>query len=123
MTKSRKKAMEAFLAHLLICFAVAGYLCLIYMPTASGSPSIRKIVTSMSCGLMVKDFSRLLDGPYKEPHSNVLKGVMKMASTVDMADMLMDRGVFPFAKYVRKLDRLPPGQAATRNKPSAMLGL
>ena len=53
----------------------------------------------------------------------MLKGVITIASTVEIADMLMDKGVFPRARYVQKLDKFPPGQAATKNNPRAILGL
>ena len=63
-----------------------------------------------------------LVGPYKEPQNTVFNGVMTMDRAVDTADMLMESGVLPFARCVRKFDRFPPGAAATRNMPSAMLG-
>mgnify|MGYP003501632787 CR=1 FL=1 len=43
--------------------------------------------------------------------------------TVEIADILIDNGVFPFSKCVKKFDKFPPGQAATKNKPNAILGL
>ncbi len=81
-----------------------------------------KIVTSISTGLIENERINAFVPGYNEPQNRVLNGVMNIAKTVEIADMLIDRGVFPFPKYVKKFDRLPPGHAATKNKPNAMLG-
>ncbi len=45
-----------------------------------------------------------------------------MANKVAMAVRVTDRAELPFAKWVIKLEMLPPGQAATINMPRAILG-
>jgi hypothetical protein len=45
-----------------------------------------------------------------------------MAATLDMAVKLTESATFPLARLVKKLETFPPGQAATRNIPKAMLG-
>ena len=48
-------------------------------------------------------------------------GVITMEAKVDRPDRLTDSAALPCAMAVRKLDTFPPGQAASSNKPSAML--
>ena len=45
-----------------------------------------------------------------------------MAAILENAVRLTDSAIFPLAKLVKKLETFPPGQAATRNMPSAILG-
>ena len=52
-----------------------------------------------------------------------LIGVMKMASTLEIAVKLTERAILPFANAEKKLEMLPPGQAATIIMPNAKLGL
>ncbi len=51
-----------------------------------------------------------------------LNGVKKMAATLETAVKLTESATFPWARLVKKLETFPPGQAATRNMPKAMLG-
>ena len=120
--KPMKKMIENFFIHLLARAENPGALWFTYIPNARGSPSIRKMVTSISAGLIVNDSNKPLVGPYKELQNKVLRGVITIASSVEIADMLIERGVLPFARYVRKFETFPPGQEATRNNPRAMLG-
>ena len=45
-----------------------------------------------------------------------------MAAILENAVRLTDSAIFPLARLVRKLETFPPGHAATRNMPSAILG-
>lgn len=121
-TNRIKKIIEKRFIHLFVLLAHPGYLLLIYIPSTRGTPSIIKIVTNISTGLIENERINAFVPGYSEPQNKVLNGVMKIAKTVEIADMLIDRGVFPFPKYVKKFDRFPPGQAATKNNPNAMLG-
>lgn len=47
---------------------------------------------------------------------------MIMAKNVAKAVKLTDKAVFPFARCVKKLEMLPPGQAATIIIPNAIVG-
>lgn len=60
-------------------------------------------------------------GWYKLLHNSKLNGVKNMANRVENAVRLIDKAVFPLANFVMKLEMFPPGQAATKNMPKAML--
>ncbi len=45
-----------------------------------------------------------------------------MAATLDTAVKLTESATFPLARLVKKFETFPPGQAATKNMPKAILG-
>jgi hypothetical protein len=51
-----------------------------------------------------------------------LKGVRNIEKAVENAVSDTDKAVFPFAKWVIKLETFPPGHAATKNIPNATEG-
>ena len=66
--------------------------------------------------------SRLRVSGSREAHNARLKGVEKTATELLRAVMLTDRAVLPWASQTRKLETLPPGQAATSIMPRATVG-
>ena len=121
-TNATKITIESFIIKPFTFCAKTGKYARTSIPKMRGKPSIKKIVDNISTALMLK--SRIISrvGPYKDAQNIVFSGVIIIANTVEIADMLIESGVFPFAKCVKKLDKFPPGQAATKNNPSAILG-
>ena len=91
-------------------------------PAAKGTPRIRKMVVNTSMGLRLTALNIAAVSGFRLPQRERLRGVIKMAAAVETAVMLMDTAQFPFARYVMILERLPPGQDATRIMPKAMDG-
>src|ERR1035437_8992000 len=60
---------------------------------------------------------------YKLPHSAKLKGVKKIAPEVEIAVRLTARATFPLAIELIKFEMFPPGHAATKIIPRAMVGV
>ena len=60
---------------------------------------------------------------YKPPHNAKLKGVSKIADNDAKAVRVTDNAALPFARAEMKLEILPPGQAATKIIPNAIVGV
>ena len=60
---------------------------------------------------------------YNPPHIVKLSGVMMMQTAVLNAVSATESSLFPFDREVMKFEMFPPGQAATRIMPSAIIGL
>jgi hypothetical protein len=71
---------------------------------------------------MLISFKRGNAGSYKPAQIAKLSGVVKMDKIVVIPVKLIESAVLPLAKFVRKFETLPPGQAATKNIPKATLG-
>jgi len=93
----------------------------IIMPNISGSPSIIRIVVKTSGSGISSGLKRLEDLEYKLPQNLKFSGVKKIDNTVPIAVRLIDNSTFPFEIEDMKLEILPPGHAATRIKPIAMV--
>ena len=96
--KIKNTLMENFFIKPIILRETAGKKRRISIPSIKGSASIKKIVESISQIPMLKELIKLAVGLYIEAQIIVLNGVIKIAATVEMADMLIDNGVLPFAK-------------------------
>ena len=79
-------------------------------------------VKNTSCVFRLICLSNWEVGLYRPAQREKLKGVRKIADILEKAVKLTESAVFPFARLVKKLETLPPGQAATKNIPKAMLG-
>ena len=71
---------------------------------------------------MCTDFNKSAVGGYKELQNSKLKGVKNTQSKVDIAVSETDKPRSAFAKELMKFETVPPGQAATKNIPSAKPG-
>lgn len=80
------------------------------------------IVLNISRGFMLMVRRTEAVGGYKFPQNCKLKGVIKIAATVANAVRLTLSAVFPPERWVIKLEIFPPGQAATKIIPNAILG-
>jgi len=91
-------------------------------PAANGMPRTIKIVIKTSTGLKLTSCKIFAVSGLRFPQNARLSGVMNIAAAVDIAVIVMEIAVFPFARYVMILERLPPGHAATSIIPKAIEG-
>ena len=105
--------------------ATLGRKWLVRMPSTSGIPRRMKIVLNTSqSGITRVGISLLMPAKwrYTLPHAQKLNGVMNTARAVEMAVSETESSMLAFARELMKLEMLPPGQAATRIMPIAIMG-
>ena len=121
--KAIKNNKETTFRILAIFKAIVGHILFTHIPRINGTPSNRDTNFIISKGEIATSSKIIEVGSYKVPQNCKFKGVITIASSVAIAVKLTDNAEFPLAKWVIKLDTLPPGHAATINIPKAILGI
>src|SRR5690606_38988367 len=121
-TNTPKNSSERTLNGLCARAAARGNQCATLMPSTAGMPSRTTIVTSTSSGSSATAVRMRAVSGFRLPQNARFSGVKSSEPSVEIDVIVIDSAVLPRAKWVRKFEMLPPGQAATRISPSAMLG-
>ena len=124
-TMARKITMDSHCRGFLRASATLGRKWLVRMPSTSGIPSRMKMVLNTSHRGMTRvgiSLSTPAKCRYRLPQHQKLNGVRKTARAVEMAVRLTESSMLALPRELMKLEMLPPGQAATRIIPMAIMG-
>lgn len=121
-TKAAKITIDEIFIGLIILAVNFGNLFEMKIPIAKGIPNNRTTVLIISKGLMLISFNKGAVAGFKLAQIVKFKGVVINAIKVENAVRLTANATFAFANEEIKLEIFPPGQAATKIIPNAMLG-
>ena len=124
MTINNKKiSIEKGFKYFINFNAITGFFQRTIIPKTSGTPKINKTNLNNTNGSNSIAFKMVAVGSCRLLQNWKFKGVITKQTKVANAVRLTDKAEFPFAICVIKLEIFPPGQAATKNIPKAILGL
>ena len=124
-TIAMKKATERYCIGFLSALVTFGRYWAQSIPRTSGTPRRITIVLKISqkgissSGSIIRFSAKLR---YNFPQNEKFSGVVKMHAAVLSAVSDTESSVFPLQSEVMKLEMLPPGHAATRIIPRAIIG-